>query len=83
MWSCEVAYGGSKEDLRDQEADISAGAGKCALSVDGLHRRIFKGYHKDKDSDSLPGGLVSNGQVVKRDLDFSRCGALGEYCNIR
>ena len=70
-------------DLRDQEADISAGAGKCALSVDGLHHRIFKGHQKCEDSESLPGGLVSNGQVVKRDLDFARCGALGEHRNIR
>ena len=33
-------------------------------------------------SNGFPGGLVPNGRVHKRQLDVTRCGALGEYGHI-
>ena len=78
LWECKVAYGGAKEDLRDQEADLLARTGEGALGVDGDHRWGFQGFREGKGSYGLPKGFLPNGRVTKGDLNISHLDALGE-----
>ena len=65
LWSHKIADGGAMEDLCDWEEHIFDNAGKGTLSVDGQHRRIFKGSCEGKGGDSSPQGFFSSGICLK------------------
>ena len=66
----EVADGGTKEDLRDQEGVLLYGSGKGALVINGDHHWGFQVSREGQGGDKLC--------MIKGNLNISWRGTLGE-----
>ena len=81
--TCEASGIGSKEDLRDWEADIVSIFGESTLGYHSNIHRQLEGSCEGESGDSSPEGIFPNGRVIELHQDLSHCINLGEYGDVK